>query len=520
MPQANPRTVHSPWQVLPRMLVLAGAGLAIGASGILPAMTRETMAQEVPGTEAGQPGAADAREEWRPFPPRNPDGQLVRPDWQIGGAEDAGRIGTEVQEGRDVSEALDGAIEQDQAAIQSSQAIAAEAEAVLRDEPFSFDDDTGASRARNALQGTEAFDPLGIRAGAFIVRPSIELRGGAEFEEDPDTSDTFYRVQPELGFESDWVRHRLEGRIGWREQRYPENEAENETRIDGDLRLRLDVTRRTGIDVALSYSRDETGNSDSQAPANAAGDTEVTEAEIDLALRHDFGRVTGTLRGSLSDTEFEDTPLVGGGFASSSVRDFVEREAGLRLDYAVTDRRGVFADVSVNERAFDAGINADGRPLGSQGGRALAGVRFGNGGTLRGDLGLGIQVLDPNDPALETVRAFVVEGSALWQPTALTTFSLEADTSVEDSVSSGEASDISYGLRAGVAHALRRNLILDGGIGYDFDEDSSDLTFDAGFEYRIRRHIALVGDVSHTISDVDGDDDAETTVSVGIRLER
>ncbi|MEM8878336.1 MAG: outer membrane beta-barrel protein [Pseudomonadota bacterium] len=497
------------------MLALVGVGLAVGGQLGLPAN-----AQEIRGAEADQQNVADDRQVWRPFPPRNPDGQLARPDWQIGGAEEAGRIGTEVQEGRDVSEALDDAIEQDQAAIQSSQAIEAELEAALRNEPFSFDDDTGASRARNALQGTEAFDPLGIRAGTFIVRPSIELRGGADFEEDPDFTAEFYRIQPELGFESDWVRHRLEGRIGWREQRYPDDEARNETRIDADLRLRLDVTQRTEFDAALSYSRDETGDADDEAPANAAGDTEVTEADVDLALRHEFGRLTGTLRGSLSDTEFDDTPLIGGGSASSSVRDFQEREVGLRLDYAATDRNGVFAELSANEREFDAGVNADGRSLGSEGLRALAGVQFDNGGTLRGDLGLGVQVQDPNDPALETVHAFVIEGSALWQPSALTSFSLEADTTVDDSTTTGEAPDATYSLRAGVAHALRRNLILDGGVGYAFDDDSSSLTFDAGFEYRIRRYIALVGDVSHTVSEVDGDDDAETTVSVGVRLER
>jgi hypothetical protein len=61
---------------------------------------------------------------------------------------------------------------------------------------------------------------------------------------------------------------------------------------------------------------------------------------------------------------------------------------------------------------------------------------------------------------------------------------------------------------------------LKGGVGYGFDADTSSLALDAGFEYRIRREIAVVGGVTHTISDVLGQTEDETSVSLGLRLER
>jgi hypothetical protein len=396
--------------------------------------------------------------------PQGEGGLQERTDtWETGGGETAGEIGTEIQTGRDVSEALGPAIERNEPALESSQSIDAEEEVRLRDEPFSFDDDTGAARARAGLRGTEEFEPLGIRAGAFVLRPSIEVRGGILSEDDPDRDTKFVRVQPELSLESNWVRHALEGRIGWREQRFPDESALDETRIDGDLRLRLDVSNQTQVNAGVSFSRDETGNTDTEAPQNAVGDTETNALETTLSIQHQFGRVVGALRGALTRNTFDDTPLEGGGTADSSVRDFDETELGLRLDYAATDRSGVFADVSVNHRDFDAGVNADARALGSDGMRVLAGVTFDNQATLRGELGAGFQIQNPDDAALETERAFVLEGSALWSPTPLTSISLEANTTLDDSTTTGEGPDASYNFRTGIAHALRRNFILEGG---------------------------------------------------------
>jgi hypothetical protein len=429
-------------------------------------------------------------------------------------------VGTEVQAGRDVSGALERSVPQTAPALETPQERPAPRVERLVDEPFLFDDETGAARARNALRTDDDFAPLGVRAGAFVLRPSIELRGGAVIDSDPEETAEFLRLQPELSLESDWVRHRLEARVGWREDRFPDDRNRDETRIDADLRLRLDATDRTEIQADVSFGRDVTRDTDTEQPANAAGDTETDTIEGQLAVQHEFGRVTGTLRGAVSRNEFGDTPLTGGGTADSSERDFTEGEMGLRLDYAATDRSGVFVDVSINDRDFDAGVNSDGQALGSDGARVTGGVRFDNGGTLRGEVEMGLQVQNPDDSDLQTVRAFVVEGSALWSPTALTTVSLSASTEVEDSTTTGEAPDPTYNLRAGVAHALRRNVILNGGLGYTFDDDTSSVTFDAGFEYRLRREIALVGDITHTINDVLGQTDDETTLSLGVRLER
>jgi hypothetical protein len=473
--------------------------------------------------------ADNAATRWRamqrpqPFQRRVPNGQRgPSPAWESGGSAAAGQVGTEVQSGRDVSGALEGDASQVSPGLETRQERPEREIRVenLREEPFLFDNDTGTARARNALRTDDDLTPLGVRAGAFLLRPSIELRGGALIDSDPDDTSEFLRLQPELGFESDWIRHRLEGRIGWREERFPNDRARDESRIDADLRLRLDATDRTQVQADVSFGRDVTSDIDTEQPANASGDTETDTFEGRLEVQHEFGRVTGSLRGAISRTEFGDTPVSGGGTVDSSQRDFTEQEVGLRFDYSMTDRSGVFVDVSVNDRDFDAGSNTDGQVLGSDGARLTGGVRFDNRGTLRGELGLGLQIQDPDDPALQTVQAFVVEGTALWAPTALTSVSLSASTELADSTTTGEDPDPTYNLRAGVAHALRRNVILNGGVGYTFDQDTSSVTFDAGFEYRLRREIAVVGDVTHTINDVLGQTDEETTLSLGLRLER
>lgn len=67
--------------------------------------------------------------------------------------------------------------------------------------------DTVASRARPEL------DPLGIRAGAFLIFPELaidEIYNDNIFAENNDETDDFITsIQPEVTIESDWSRHAL-----------------------------------------------------------------------------------------------------------------------------------------------------------------------------------------------------------------------------------------------------------------------------------------------------------------------
>ncbi len=386
-----------------------------------------------------------------------------------------------------------------------------------------FDQETGAGFARatrNRVQADEGdpYAPLGVRVGTFTLLPAFEVRGGLNSEEGGDDS-AFLRLQPELRANSDWSRHALRGAFSLRHDSFEDDAEEDETTIDASIGGRIDINRDTTLDVELGFERDRVSPIDPDLPATALEETSVDTLSLTASLARRFGRVIATIRGEVGDYSYDDTRLAGGSIADTSEQDFREYEAGLRLDYDITDRLGVFVEGDGNVRDFDTEISSGGRRLGSDGFSVLAGMTANN-GKLDGELGLGYQRQSFDDTALDAVDALLVRGSLVWQASGLTSVTLSAESEIDETIGGTEGGFVVYALRAGVAHALRRNLLLDAGVGFEQEDDNREVTLEAGMEYRINRSVAIVGDIEHRFEDNDGADEDETTVSVGLRLQR
>ncbi|MFN0264687.1 outer membrane beta-barrel protein [Tepidamorphus sp. 3E244] len=487
----------------------------------------------------------------RPQPPRlfspqpNTQSQPGAPWPDSGGSAAAGRIGLpepeylgdqsrrpllrggasalEAEAGRDRSEALDsegvdsGEARREERDEQDRLRRAVDA-LDERDFVAGFDDETGADFARRArARDDDAYAPLGIRAGSFIVRPSVELRAGHTSSSSEDTD--FLRLEPELVVESDWIRHQFNARATVRHEE-SDGDPSSDTRVDGRAELRLDVNRDMVANFELNMSRDRVNPSDPDLPATALEETEVDEIGFVAQLSRRFGRFLATISGSVTDYAYGDTAISGGGPAvDGSEQDYRAWEAGLRLDYESTDRLGLFTEVAVNTRDYDRDVSSGGLRLGSDGVSVLGGVTFGGGGRLRGEAGIGYQFQRPDEPTFGDVHAFLARAAILYEASALTTLSFTADTEIDDTIG-GSGSVTVHTLRAGVAHALRRNVLLTAGVGARFEGSATTLSAEAGAEYKLNRSLAVVADVLHEVSRDGGQDDTETTVTMGMRLER
>ena len=486
-----------------------------------------------------------------PIPPRIPD---TSEPWQpSGGGEAAGRIGlpraggTNTQttsggdplltqrtqasalsprSGRDRASALDAASvfrprsqDAEEAADQRRLRQVVDQQARAQSVP-GYDQTTGAGLARRARVAEEdAYAPLGIRAGSFILRPSLELRGGHTAASDGQ-SVNFLRLQPEVALESDWSRHAFNARGGIRKEE-SSGDASDEPQYDATAGLRIDINRDTVARFDLAYTRSRVSPTDPDLPSTALEETSVDELSLTASLSRRFGRFLATLSTAVTDFAYGETQVSGGGPpVDGSEQDYRQYETGLRLDYEATGRIGLFAQGAVNTRDYDADISSGGLRLGSDGVSVLAGLTFGGDGKLTGDMGIGYQHQSPDEPTHDDINAFLIRGTLIWQATPLTTFTFTAESEIDDTVSGTSSGYPAYTFRAGVSHALRRNVILTAGLGFKQEDSSKTVSLEAGGEYRLNRSVAIVGDVTHEHSRSDGSSSDETTVTMGLRLQR
>ena len=100
----------------------------------------------------------------------------------------------------------------------------------------------GQSRSSRQI---DPYEPLGIRAGAFILRPAIDLSTG--YDSNPGRDSTpkgspFYIVAPELQATSDWQRHEFRAKIRGSYDGYTEQPSLNRPYFESILDGRIDVT--------------------------------------------------------------------------------------------------------------------------------------------------------------------------------------------------------------------------------------------------------------------------------------
>ena len=150
----------------------------------------------------------------------------------------------------------------------------------------------------------------------------------------------------------------------------------------------------------------------------------------------------------------------------------------------------------------------------------LGGLTFGGDGKLTGEAGIGYQIQSPDEPTYDDINAFLARGSLVWEATGLTTFTLTAETEIDDTVTGTSGGSAVYTFKAGVAHALRRNVTITAGVGAELQNSSSTISVEAGGEYKLNRSLAVVGDVVHKHSSDSSTSSDETTLTMGLRLQR
>lgn len=389
----------------------------------------------------------------------------------------------------------------------------------------------------DAIEGADPVDdddpyaPVGIRAGTFVLRPSIEQ--GLEYSSNADSTvgggeAVFSETTLRLDGESDWSRHSANfSAYGiFRKTISGADFTDPEAGIDADLIFDLVNDWRVLASAGYQVAREA-----ATAPVDFTGTTNrplVHELVGSLGVEKTAGRFLFRLTGEADRLSYDDAELSTGGTATQSDRNQTLATIALRAGYEVAPAIIPFVEIEAGRRLYDEtsdrnGFQRSSRRLGLRAGAAIDLQE-----KLTGELSAGWVREDSDDSRLGTISGATVDGFLTWSPSRRTAVSLLASTTVEGTTTAGANGSVLYNSSVAIAHQIRSNLTGNATLGVawrDFSGSNAyDLTLSAelGFTYWLNRSLGIVGRARHeTVTSSDVNSEYKTNSAyLGLRWQR
>ena len=361
-------------------------------------------------------------------------------------------------------------------------------------------------------QSDEAFTPLGIRTGAFLVHPGLETDVSYDdnifANNNNEDDDIIFEVRPNVSAESQWSRHQLnltaDADIGL----YKDSTDSNYYDFGVGANGRVDVLRNSALKFGVGLRRDHEDRDD----PDESGDDDVTkirQGTLNLAYRHFFNRVYVEPGVDFTRRDYEDTDNT-----NNDDRDNNRSRFRLRAGYAISPRLTVFGEgfygfVEYDETPNDAGLDRESELFGGR-----AGVEIELTNLLVGEMSLGYSKQTYDDDQLDDIDSPSANVALTWYPTELTTVQGTVRGDIRETTTNvnGKPASGIIGAVAGieVEHELRRNIFLTGQAIYQRDDfDGTSRTDDifrlgGGLRYLLNRNIGI--DANYNFSTRSSDD--------------
>lgn len=366
------------------------------------------------------------------------------------------------------------------------------------------------------------YDPLGIRAGTFLVFPSLTVQGGYDDNvyatNDDEQDDFFATVRPEVEARSDWNRHQLDLGVAAESGTYLEEDDNNYLDFFSNAAGRVDITRDSALTGALQFNRLHEDRDSPDALGEGQEITTYTQPTARLSYRQNFNRLFAIVGTDFTRYDYEDSDDV-----NEDDRDRNQYQGRLRTGYQVSERLAGFAEGIYEVRDYDQTPNDQGFNRNSDGYIVRGGVEVDFTGILFGEAALGYSHREYDDDDLNSVGGLNGAAGLTWNVTRLTSVIFTAEADIKETTVDFEGDEASArfdkGFSVDVTHELLRNVLLNGNADYtrsDFEGTSrSDDIFGlgAGVSYLINRNLSL--DATYRWSKRESDDgDAEYTRNI------
>jgi hypothetical protein len=385
-------------------------------------------------------------------------------------------------------------------------------------------------RRRTAAE-EDAFAQLGLRAGAFLVSPAVEVFGG--YDTNPARApggrpSAYVVVSPELLARSDWLRHEVTVALRGSYTAYGQTPQLDRPSVDGKVTGRLDVTRNTALigEGILVVGTDNPGSPNVQAGLSRFPIFTTLGGAAGISQR--FNRFEVTVKGSAERTEYQDSTFTDGTTAGNHDRDFNRYAVLMRTSYDLMPGIKPFVETTYDTREHDIQVDRFGLQRDSVGWSVKGGTTFEFSRKLTGEVAVGYLERDYKDPSLQQLQGVLFDAALIYSMSALTNVKLTAATVAGETTVPGTAGILTRNAGIEVNHSFRRWLIGTAKFNFGYDDYVGSARKDdryaisGAITYKLNRLMAVKGEVRQEWmrSTVPGVDYAATVFLLGMRLQR
>jgi hypothetical protein len=316
---------------------------------------------------------------------------------------------------------------------------------------------------------TDPFEPVGVRVGSFLLRPSIEVGYGADSNPNRVPNgprSNFTQILPEVQIKSEWSRHELGATLRGSYFAYDDIPSLNRPAADTKVVGRYDFNRDLRFDGEGRFllGTDNPGSPNLQADLAKLPIYTTYGATAGLAQR--FNRLELAAKGNVDRTTYQDSELTDGTSVSNADRNYIQYRIQGRVSYEFTPGFRPFVELDADKRIHDnEDTGRDSHALTPKVGMTFELLRY-----LTGELSVGYTSREYEDPTLQPLKGFVIDGSLAWVATGLTTVTLTASSRTAESPLAGVSGSLSRDVAISVDHAFRRWLIGTVKLGYGQDD--------------------------------------------------
>jgi hypothetical protein len=377
----------------------------------------------------------------------------------------------------------------------------------------------------------EPYGPVGIREGAFLLKPSFDISTG--YDDNPlrtqgGPGSAFTTAKSEVSGKSDWSRHELSFDLRGSFTHYTDIDHNDRPDAAAIVRGRIDVTKTTRIELTESaaLTTQTAGTPDSVTGAKRPPNIYTLGSTVGVV--QDFNRLQLGLYGGYERNIYQNADLIGGGVLVLSDSNYNTYLTRLRGSYEVTGGVRPFVEATVDTRVFDSTVDSFGIHRGSDGMKADVGIAFNRPEIITGEASIGYGRRTYEDPTLPNISGLMVDSSLLWKATPLTKVTLTVTSTIGESTLTGASGVFTHEAKVIVDHAFRHWLIGSAFASYGIDNYhgigriDDRFTYGGALTYYFNRSLALRGELrqERQSSNTPGENYTANIVMIGLHLQR
>lgn len=345
------------------------------------------------------------------------------------------------------------------------------------------------------------YDALGVRAGSFLIRPSLSESLGYDsniFGAAHPVGSPVAETAGKILLNSGWSRHEIDADISFDDQRYLRHADASHTdwaaSLGGAVDLGRDRATLAYTHVGTTILADEIGTLNGGQPVALAIDTAHAGYEASL------GNFTLVPAVTAATYRFANALVAG---PSPVANNHDSLTGSLSAGYALAPGSSLLAIASFDRTAYTTRVS--GVPTADYDDASLVGgFDFRTGTLFRYRALAGFEQRSYDSAQLPDTTAPLAEFDVIWAPTLLTTVTGEVSRSLESAITGGVAASYTYTkLRLVLDHELRRNVLLQAFGEFQNAEyrthgqTQHEATAGASVTWLLNRQISMVGSYAY-----------------------